>query len=166
MADRASILVDKERLSCSLVVLFDGTISPASGSARRVGSRGGPCIWYVYTCTHSTIEFNSYSYLRSGTICQSAPALMGPLLCTLIHLHQPIRTCPSISPVFAARVIYSYVSSRDGCIQNSPQIHPFTIAVTIVFAGPGFIMAQEEPTAAHVELDAGKNIMMPRRHLL
>jgi len=27
-------------------------------------------------------------------------------------------------------------------------------------------MAQEEPKAAHVELDASKNIMMPRRHLL
>jgi len=31
---------------------------------------------------------------------------------------------------------------------------------------PGFIMAQEEPKSAHVELDAGKNIMMLRRHSL
>jgi len=61
---------------------------------------------------------------------------------------------------------YSSVSSRDGCIPNSPQTRPFTIAVAIVFAGPGFIMAQEEPKAAHVELDPGKNTMMLRRHSL
>ena len=61
---------------------------------------------------------------------------------------------------------YSSVSSRDVCMQNSPQTRPFTIAVAIVFAGPGFIMAQEEPKAAHVELDAGKNIMVLRHHSL
>jgi len=61
---------------------------------------------------------------------------------------------------------YSSVSSRDGCIQNSPQTRPSTIAVTIVFTEPGFIMTQEESKAAHVELDAGKNIMMLRHHSL
>jgi len=55
---------------------------------------------------------------------------------------------------------------HDGCIQNSPQSRLFTIAVAIVFAEPGFIMAQEEPKAAHVELYDGKNIMMLRRHSL
>jgi len=38
MADRASILVDMGRLSCSLVVLFDGTVGPAS---ENEGVRGG-----------------------------------------------------------------------------------------------------------------------------
>jgi len=39
MADRASIPVDNlERLSCSLVVLFDGTVGPAS---ENEGVRGG-----------------------------------------------------------------------------------------------------------------------------
>jgi len=39
MADRASILVDNlERLFCSLVVLFDGTVGPAS---ENEGVRGG-----------------------------------------------------------------------------------------------------------------------------
>jgi len=39
MADRASIPVDNlERLSCSLVVLFEGTVGPAS---ENEGARGG-----------------------------------------------------------------------------------------------------------------------------
>jgi len=39
MADRASILVDNlERLSCSLVVLFDGTVGPGS---ENEGVQGG-----------------------------------------------------------------------------------------------------------------------------
>jgi len=73
---------------------------------------------------------------------------------------------PTHTTCLRSQSYYSSVSSRDGCMQNSPQTRPFTIAVAIVFAGPGFIMAQEEPNATHVELDAGKNIMMLRRHSL
>ena len=80
---------------------------------------------------------------------------MGSLLCPLIpppaYLNIPIYiTC------LCSQSHYSSVSSRDGCIQNSPQTRPFTIAVAIVFAAPGFIMAQEEPKAAHVELDTAR----------
>jgi len=101
MADTASFLVDMERLSYSLVVLFDGTVGPAS---ENEGVRGGlgrvaDHVFGMFTLT-PTSPFNlTHTHLRSGGMGESAPALMGSLpslLCPSTHLHQPTRTCSPI----------------------------------------------------------------------
>jgi len=52
MADRASIPVDNlERLFCSLVVLFDGTVGLASEGVRGGLSRGADHVFGMFTPT-------------------------------------------------------------------------------------------------------------------
>ena len=117
-------------------------------------------LWYVSTFIHPTIACNSYSYLRAQSSSQLA--LLEPLsslLCPSSHLHQPTRPW---QPVAATRAVSFSVSSHEECIQSSPRSHTFTIVVAIVTIEPGFIVAQEEPKATHVRLDAAKNITVLR----
>jgi len=82
MADKASIPVDNlERLSCSLVVLFDSTVGPAS---ENEGVRGGlgrvaDYVFGMFTLTPTQPSNSTHTHLHSGRMCQSAPALMGSL---------------------------------------------------------------------------------------
>jgi len=120
-------------------------------------------LWYVSTYIHSTIELNSYLFLRSGKISGRCSNAITTFAASSFDAPPPadLNMEKYITCLCNQRRCFP-VSSHDDCIQSSPQSHSFAIVVVIVTIELGFIVAREEPKAAYVVLDAAKNITMLR----